>query len=204
MPLDDLEQVASLALVRAAHRYEHHRGKPFGVYATPTIIGEIKHHFRDRLWDLRVPRRVQDLHVALHHHSEILTSRLGRSPTLHELAQAAGATCNDVLEALGASNAFTARSLDTSTTSEGPTLINLVTAPDDTSDQVDARLWVDDLLGRLDPREQAIVRLRYYENMSQLEISQRMGISQMHVSRLLARTLTNLRDDGRLELAALN
>lgn len=193
VPLEDLVQVASLAVVHAAARFDETRGLSFSTYVAPTILGEIKHHFRDRLWDLRVPRRVQDLHVTLNRLVDPLTHTLGRSPTLQELALAARVSSHDVLEALEAGNAFSTRSIDAASDPDGyPSAAHLWPGDDDL-ESVEERLTVSALLAELPPREQLVVRLRFYENMCQREIAERLGISQMHVSRLLARSLEQLR-----------
>ncbi len=194
IPLDDLVQVASLALVQAAHRFDEQRGLAFTAYVAPTIVGEIKHHFRDRLWDLRVPRRVQDLHVTLHTLVDPLTHRLGHTPTVAELAAHAGVSTDEALEALEAGRAFTARSIDAVPAADSLADATPLWPSDDDLQGVEQRLLISSLLTKLPPREQLIVRLRYYDNMSQREIAERLGISQMHVSRLLSRSLETLRD----------
>lgn len=193
VPLEDLVQVASLAVVHAAARFDETLGLSFSTFVAPTILGEIKHHFRDRLWDLRVPRRVQDLHVTLNRLVDPLTHTLGRSPTLQELARAAQVSSHDVLEALEAGHAFSTRSIDAAPDPDGYPSATHLWPVDDELESVEERLTVAALLAELPPREQLVVRLRFYENMSQRQIADRLGISQMHVSRLLARSLEQLR-----------
>lgn len=195
VPLDDLVQVASLGLLKAVERFEPERGHEFSTFATPTIMGELKRHFRDKGWTIRVPRRVQELHVRLNVLVEELTQRLGRSPTIGELATAVGASEEQVLEALEATNAYRAASIDSGVPSESaPTLEAWLGRLDPEATQVENRLLVEGLIATLPPRERLMVELRFFEEMSQSEIAARLGISQMHVSRLLARCLDTLRE----------
>ena len=195
VPLDDLIQVASMGLFNAVERFDPDRGLEFSSYATPTIVGELKRHFRDKGWAVRVPRRVQELHIRLNLLVGELTQRYGRSPTIEELARAARASEEEVLEAMEASRAYRSSSLD-----QG--LVEPAGAETDTPEQgtdadilfrVDDRMMVERLLEALEPREQLMVRLRFFDEMTQGEIGQRLGISQMHVSRLLRRSLDQLR-----------
>ena len=188
---DDLEQVASFGLLRAIDRFEPERGLEFSTFATPTILGELKRHFRDRGWAVRVPRRVQELNLRLNALVADLTHQLGRGPTIGELATAARASEEEVLEAMEAAQAYRAHAIaphpgDDSWTSEpGGDDLALFAAED--------RLVVADLLADLEPRDRLLVQLRFYEEMTQQEIAERLGISQMHVSRLLARCMDALR-----------
>lgn len=189
IPSDDLEQVASFALLRAIDRFEPDRGLEFSTFATPTILGELKRHFRDKGWTVRVPRRVQELHLRLNGIVTDLTQQLGRSPTIDELALAARASTEEVLEAIEAANGYRSEPLDAPgldgrSARHGVDDLALFAAED--------RMWVEDLIGRLPPRSQLIVRLRYYEEMTQQEIAERLGISQVHVSRLLTRSIKEL------------
>jgi RNA polymerase sigma-B factor len=196
--LDDLEQVASLGLLRAIDRFDPARGLEFSTFATPTIMGELKRHFRDKGWAVRVPRRVQELHLLLNTIVAQLTHELGRSPTIAELATAARASEEEVLEAMEAAQAYRSASIDSSPT--GPDGGEVHLGVDDLGlFQAENRLLVEELLAHLGPREQLLLRLRFYEEMTQQQIAERLGVSQMHVSRLLARCLEDLR--RRVEVA---
>lgn len=189
IPLDDLIQVASLGLLNAVERYDPERGIEFSTYATPTIVGELKRHFRDKGWSVRVPRRIQELHLQLHALVGRLTQDLGRSPTIAELARAARTSQEEVLEAMEASNAYRASPLEPTHDPDA----NATGTDDADFFQVENRLLVEHLLRTLPSRERLILMLRYYEEMSQAQIGERLGISQMHVSRLLRRSLDQLR-----------
>ena len=193
VPFDDLVQVASVGLVKAVERFEPERGLEFSTFATPTIIGELKRHFRDKGWSVRVPRRIQELHVRLNGLVTELTQRLGRSPSIPELADAARASEEEVLEALEASQAYRSTSLDQSTDGIQGTLADVLGTEDVGPGHVDNRLVVERLLAALPPREQLMVRLRFFDELTQSEIADRMGISQMHVSRLLRKSFDLMR-----------
>ena len=193
VPFDDLVQVASVGLVKAVERFEPERGLEFSTFATPTIIGELKRHFRDKGWSVRVPRRIQELHVRLHGLVNDLTQRLGRSPSIPELAQAARASEEEVLEALEASYAYRSVSLDEVPAVAGTSLASVLGTHDAGPGRVENELLVERLLAALPPRERLIVRLRFFDELTQSEIADRLGISQMHVSRLLARCLDQMR-----------
>ena len=192
--LDDLEQVASLGLLRAIDRFDPSRGLEFSTFATPTIIGELKRHFRDKGWSVRVPRRVQELHMRLNTTVAELTHQLGRSPTIAELATAARASEEEVLEAMEAAQAYRSHSIDgggrAGEDGDGQEQLGV----DDLGlFQAENRLLVEELLAHLAPRDQLLLRLRFYEEMTQHQIAERLGVSQMHVSRLLAKCLEELR-----------
>lgn len=190
IPLDDLVQVASLGLLNAVERFDPARGTEFSTFATPTIVGELRRHFRDKGWAVRVPRRVQELHLQLHGLVGELTQDLGRSPTIAELARASRTSQEEVLEAMEASQAYRTSPLEPAHDPDA----NMAVEPDTSGlFEVDNRLLVERLLEALPARERLMVRLRYYEEMSQSEIGERLGISQMHVSRLLRRSLDQLR-----------
>ncbi len=193
VPRDDLEQVAALGLVKAVDRFEPDRGVAFSSFATPTIVGELKRHFRDRGWSVRVPRRIQELHVRLNTVVGELTHQLGRSPTIAELAAAAQATEEEVLEAMDAAHAYRSASIDAWASTDQCAGATMDQADDRLFAAVN-RVFVDDLLDHLPPREELIVRMRFYDEMTQSEIATRLGISQMHVSRLLDRCLGQLRE----------
>ena len=201
VPADDLEQVAALGLLKAIDRFEPERGLEFSTFATPTIIGELKRHFRDKGWAVRVPRRVQELHVRLNTLVGELTHQLGRSPTVTELAAAARTSEEEVLEAMEAAQAYRSNSIDTGPSTgsdDGPSSGSLLGGDDLGLFDAENRVFVEDLLRHLPPRDQLMLRLRYFEEMTQSEIAERLGISQMHVSRLLTRCLADLR--RRIEL----
>ncbi|CAN5616142.1 N/A [soil metagenome] len=196
VPLDDLIQVASLGLLKAVERFEPERGLEFSTFATPTIVGELKRHFRDKGWSVRVPRRVQELHVRLNVLVGELTHQLGRSPTIAELAAAARTSEEEVLEAMEAAQAYRSASLDApGSDGEGPGPGASQLGQDDEGlFQVENKILVERLLATLPAREQLMVRLRFYEEMTQSEIAERLDISQMHVSRLLSRCLLQFRE----------
>lgn len=199
VPLDDLVQVASLGLVKAVERFEPERGLEFSTFATPTIVGELKRHFRDKGWSVRVPRRIQELHVEINSLVGTLTHRLGRSPTIEELAQAARTSEEEVLEAMEAAQAYRSTSIDAPGRGEdaGLGLAGRLGDEDENLFAAENKMLVESLIATLPKREQLIMRLRFYEGMTQSQIAERLGISQMHVSRLLARSLGQLR--ARLE-----
>ena len=193
-PLDDLEQVAILGVLKAIERYDPERGTPFGAFAVPTVVGELRRHFRDRGWMVRVPRRVQDLHLRIGSVVSELSQRLGRSPTPREIADAAGVRVEDVLEALDAGNRYRPNSLDVAAT--GVDADSRLGLADSELGSVDDRATLLQLLRRLPEREQRVMYMRYFEDMTQAEIADAIGVSQMHVSRLLTRSLDLLnRDD---------
>jgi RNA polymerase sigma-B factor len=193
VPLDDLTQVASLGLLKAIERFEPERGLEFSTFATPTIVGELKRHFRDKGWAVRVPRRVQELHVRINTIVRDLTHRLGRSPTIREVAQEARSSEEEILEAMEAAQAYRSSSLDAPSRDGWGEPGSALGELDVDLFHVEDRVLVERLIEGLEPREQLMVRLRFFEEMTQSQIAARLGISQMHVSRLLARCLDALR-----------
>jgi RNA polymerase sigma-B factor len=194
-PLDDLTQVATIGLIKSVDRFDPERGVEFSTYATPTIVGEIKRHFRDKGWAVRVPRRLQELRLALTTATSELSQRHGRSPTVHELAEHLGISEEEVLEGLESANAYSTLSLDVpDTDDESPAVADTLGAEDDALEGVEYRESLKPLLAQLPQREQRILVLRFFRNMTQSQIASEVGISQMHVSRLLARTLAQLRE----------
>lgn len=194
-PLDDLTQVATIGLIKSVDRFDVDRGVEFSTYATPTVVGEIKRHFRDKGWAVRVPRRLQELRLALTTATGELSQRHGRAPTVHELAEHLKITEEEVLEGLESANAYSTLSLDVpDTDDESPAVADTLGAEDDALEGVEYRESLKPLLEQLPPREKKILLLRFFGNMTQSQIAQEVGISQMHVSRLLARTLAQLRD----------
>jgi RNA polymerase sigma-B factor len=190
--MDDLEQVAALGLVKAIERFDLERDVRFTTFAVPTIAGEIKRHFRDRGWMIRVPRDVQELSARLSIARDRLTRELGRSPTVPELANAAHAGVEQVLEALGAADAYRALSLD-EPLGDGLEALDAIGGDDDGFERVEQRYLLRSGLTHLPPREREILHLRFYEGLTQREIADRVGVSQMHVSRLIRRSIESLR-----------
>jgi RNA polymerase sigma-B factor len=197
-PLDDLVQVASTGLIKAVDRFEPERGLEFSTYATHTIVGELKRHFRDKGWAVRVPRRMQELHLRLTTLVSTLNQDLGRSPTIPEIAQAAGVSEEEVLEAMEAGQAYRFTSLDAPVGGEdsGGSLATSIGEEDESMVDVEHRVALSPLIAKLPARQQKILHLRFFEGLTQSEIASRLGISQMHVSRLLARSLAQLRAEA--------
>ncbi|HVL83725.1 MAG TPA: SigB/SigF/SigG family RNA polymerase sigma factor [Pseudonocardia sp.] len=195
-PLDDLVQVATVGLINAVDRFSPERGSDFFSFAVPTISGEVRRHFRDQGWSMRVPRRLKDLHVSINGVVSELAQQLGRAPKPSEIADRLGVPVADVLEGLEAAEAYRSSSLDEMLSSEqgSATVGELVGEADAELDRVDSRQALRPILAELAPRERTIVLLRFFGNMTQTQIADRVGISQMHVSRLLAQTLDRLRD----------
>jgi len=194
--LDDLTQVATIGLIKSIDRFDLSRGVEFSTYATPTIVGEIKRHFRDKGWAVRVPRRLQELKLALTKAISDLAQRLGRAPTVAELAAHLQMSEEEVLEGLESANAYSTVSLDApdSGDDDAPAVAESLGMLDDALEGVEYRESLKPLLERLPPREKRILLLRFFGNMTQSQIAIELGISQMHVSRLLARTLAQLRE----------
>ncbi len=194
-PLDDLTQVATIGLIKSVDRFDPERGVEFSTYATPTIVGEIKRHFRDKGWAIRVPRRLQELKLSLTKATSELSQTLGRSPTVSEIAAHLQMTEEEVLEGLESANAYSAVSLDApdSGDDEAPAVADTLGVQDESLEGVEYRESLKPLLEKLPPREKRILLLRFFGNMTQSQIAAELGISQMHVSRLLARTLAQLR-----------
>ena len=193
-PLDDLVQVASLGLLKAVDRFDPERGLEFSTYATPTIVGELKRHFRDKGWAVRVPRRVQELHLRLGSVVSTLSQELGRSPTIGEIAHAAAVSEEEVLEAIEAGHAYRFTSLDAPAGGdEDASLSSQLGSEDQNLIDSEHRVTLSPLIAQFPARERTILHLRFFEGLTQSEIAGRLGISQMHVSRLLARSLAQLR-----------
>jgi len=194
--LDDLVQVATIGLIKSIDRFDLDRGVEFSTYATPTIVGEIKRHFRDKGWAVRVPRRLQELKLALTKAVSDLAQREGRAPTVSELAEHLGMSEEEVLEGLESANAYSTVSLDApdSGDEDAPAVADSLGIVDDALEGVEYRESLKPLLEQLPAREKKILLLRFFGNMTQSQIAAELGISQMHVSRLLARTLSQLRE----------
>jgi RNA polymerase sigma-B factor len=194
--LDDLTQVATIGLIKSIDRFDLERGVEFSTYATPTIVGEIKRHFRDKGWAVRVPRRLQELKLSLTKAVGELAQREGRAPTVSELAAHLQMSEEEVLEGLESANAYSTVSLDApdSGDEDAPAVADSLGMIDEALEGVEYRESLKPLLERLPPREKKILLLRFFGNMTQSQIAAELGISQMHVSRLLARTLAQLRE----------
>ncbi len=189
---DDLVQVASLALVRAAERFDPERGIMFSTFAAASIVGELKRHFRDRGWAVRAPRRLQELLLEIGSTVERLSQELGRAPTVPELAEAINASEADILEALEAGQSYRASSLDAPLV-EGQTMADSLGSDDEGFNRVDHRSALSKAMESLSARDRTIVNLRFIEGLSQSQIATQLGVSQMQVSRLLAACLRQLR-----------
>ena len=196
-PLEDLVQVAQVGLINAVDRYDPSRGIEFSTFATPTIVGEIRRHFRDKLWSVHVPRRLRELNRALMQSVDTLSQRLGRSPTISELAEESGVPFDVVLEALEAGRAYTPASLDADRGEEedgrAGALAEALGHEDAEIERIEDRTTIEWALERLTDREREIVVLRFTEQLSQSEIARRLGVSQMHVSRLQRAAIDRLR-----------
>jgi RNA polymerase sigma-B factor len=194
-PVDDLVQVASLGLLKAIDRYDPERGTNFVSYATPTILGELKRHFRDKGWAVHVPRDLQERALAVTRCRESLAKQIGRSPTVREVAADLGWDSERVLEATATAADYSAASLDAPLAQEEPgtaTLIDTVGADDHHFSLVEERASIAGSWGELSDLEQCVVRLRVVDDLTQREIGDRVGYSQMHVSRVLRRALDRL------------
>jgi len=194
-PQDDLNQVANLGLLKSVDGYDPGRGAAFTSYAIPMIVGELKRHFRDKGWDVRVPRRLQELRLEISKVSGDLAQRLGRSPTVADLAEHLGVGEEEIIEGLESGHAYRALSINAPAGSEehGAEFADLLGGPDRDLEAVDDRESLRPLIAQLPVREQHIIAMRFFGNMTQTQIAERLGISQMHVSRLLAHALAFLR-----------
>jgi RNA polymerase sigma-B factor len=193
-PTDDLVQTATIGLIKAVDKFDPSFGVDFAGYAIPTIIGEIKRHFRDRTWSIRVPRRLQELRLSITAANSTLTHTLGRSPTVADIAVHLGVTEEEVLEGLEGARAYNATSLSTPIGAEGSTELGETLGGEDREYELaEIRVALGPALASLDEREQKILTLRFYGNLTQSQIAEQIGISQMHVSRLLTKALVKLR-----------
>ncbi len=190
---DDLHQAALLGLLHAIDRYDPTRNIQFTTFAWATISGELKRHFRDRTWGMRVPRRVQELYLMTAEATDFLTNTLGRSPTVAEIAAHIGFDEDDVIEALEARSAYRVASIDAPIGSESDDGTRQISDDERGYGVVEQRSQLADLTSRLQPRERQIIHLRFNEELTQAEIAERIGVSQMHVSRLLSVSLAKLR-----------
>jgi RNA polymerase sigma-B factor len=195
-PHDDLVQVARVGLVNAVIRFNVEAGSDFVSFAVPTIMGEVRRHFRDNSWSVKVPRRLKELHLQLGAATAELSQRLGRAPTPTELAELLDMDRDEVVEGLVAGSSYNTLSIDSggSGNEDAPAIADTLGDVDATLDQIENREALRPLLDSLPDRERAVVVLRFFESLTQTQIAERIGVSQMHVSRLLARALTRLRD----------
>ena len=196
-PLDDLIQVGYLGLLKAIDRFDPERGLEFTTYATPTILGEIKRHFRDKGWSVRVPRRLQELSAKVNQATDTLTTPLQRSPTIDEIADYLDASVDEVLEAMESSSAYSSVPLEGTGSSENddaPSIIDRYATEDSELALTDDRLIIEEALEGFSPREREVIELRFLKGMTQIEIAEKLGISQVQVSRLLRRTLKKIQD----------
>jgi RNA polymerase sigma-B factor len=195
-PFEDLVQVGTIGLIKSIDRFDLDRGVEFSTYATPTIIGEIKRYFRDKGWAIRVPRRLQELRMQIGATTAELTQTLGRSPTPRELAEAIGCSVEDIVEGIESSNAYATLSLDATDDGgedTGVSMLEMMGLDDEGLEHIEIRESIKPLLETLPAREKRILLLRFFKNKTQSEIAAEIGVSQMHVSRLLSRTLDQLR-----------
>jgi RNA polymerase sigma-B factor len=195
-PFEDLVQVGTIGLIKAVDRFDTERGVEFSTYATPTILGEIKRHFRDKGWAIRVPRRLQELRMSIGSVTGEMSQQLGRSPTPQEIAERLGLGIEEVLEGLESANAYATLSIDAGDDGEDGlgSMVATLGSTDEALDHVELRESIRPLIDQLPPRERQILLLRFFLQMTQSQIAREVGISQMHVSRLLTRTLAELRD----------
>ena len=195
-PLDDLIQVGSIGLIKAIDRFDPSRGLEFTTFATPTITGEIKRHFRDKGWSVRVPRRLQELSKKVNTMTDQLTVELKRSPTVDEIAERLDVTVDDVLEAMESSGAYSSVPLEAGGSEEedAPSVIDRYATEDKELESLDDRMVIEETIRSFSPREQEVIRMRFVENLTQVEIARRLGVSQVQVSRFLRRTLKKVRD----------
>jgi RNA polymerase sigma-B factor len=195
-PLDDLTQVANLGLIKSVDGYDVSRGAAFTSYAIPMIVGELKRHFRDKGWDVRVPRRLQELRLEITKATSDLSQQLGRSPTVTDIATHLGVTDEDVIEGLDSGHAYRALSIHAPMAGEEATteLADLLGDVDPDMQGVEDRESLRPLIAQLPKREQRIIAMRFFGNMTQSQIAAELGISQMHVSRLLSHALGVLRE----------
>lgn len=196
-PLDDLVQVGYLGLLKAIDRFDPDRGLEFTTYATPTILGEIKRHFRDKGWSVRIPRRLQELSAKVNQATDTLTSQFQRSPTIQEIADYLDASVDEVLEAMESSSAYSSVPLEGTGSSENddaPSVIDRYGSEDNELAFTDDRLVIEEALKGFSPREREVIELRFLKGMTQIEIAEQLGISQVQVSRLLRRTLKKIQD----------
>ena len=195
-PLEDIEQVGAIGLLKAIDRFELEREVSLATYATPNVVGEIKRHFRDKGWAIRVPRALQELNARMSTTIERLTSRLGRSPSISEMAAELGVTPEEVLEALEVGSAYSTLSLSAGPSGEDDgDPLESIGEEDSNFERSEHRASLEPALDRLPSREREILRMRFEEGLPQTQIAERVGLSQMHVSRLIRKSLSVMRDE---------
>jgi RNA polymerase sigma-B factor len=199
IPLEDLVQVGMIGLINAVDRFDPERGIKFSTFATPTIVGEIRRHFRDKGWSVKVPRRLQELNLATSRAVDDLSGRLKRPPTVQEVAELIGASIEETLEAMELGNAYDTVSLDTPIAGGGGesgqlSLSEFLGEEDSSLRRLEDFGDLKAAMAKLEPRERAIIYYRYFKELSQSQVADRLGISQMHVSRLQQRALRRLKE----------
>jgi RNA polymerase sigma-B factor len=195
-PLEDIEQVGSIGLIKAIDRFDLEREVSLATYATPNVVGEIKRHFRDKGWAIRVPRSLQELNAKMSGQIDDLTARLGRSPSVAEIAEALGTSTEEVLEALEVGSAYSTLSLDAGPGGDDESdPMEAIGSEDEEFDRSEDRATLAPALDRLPDREREILRMRFEEGLPQTQIAERVGLSQMHVSRLIRRSLATMREE---------
>ena len=195
--LDDLIQVGTIGLIKAIDRFDPDRGLEFTTYATPTIMGEIKRHFRDKGWSVRVPRRLQELSAKVNQATDDLTNQLQRSPSVAEIAESLGVSVDEVLEAMESSSAYSSVPLEgggSSDDDEAPSVIDHYATEDADLASSDDHIVLEEAIADFSPRERDVIRMRFADGLTQVEIAERLGVSQVQVSRLLRRTLRRIQD----------
>lgn len=196
-PLDDLIQVGTIGLIKAIDRFDPSRGLEFTTYATPTIMGEIKRHFRDKGWTIRVPRRLQELSAKVNTVTDELTAELQRSPSIDEIAARLGTTPDEVLEAMESSSAYSSVPLEGQGGTEeddAPAVIDRYASVDNNLEASDDRMILEDVISEFPEADQQAIRMRYLDGMTQVEIAKKLGISQVQVSRMLRRALRRIQE----------
>lgn len=197
--LDDLVQVATLGLIKAIDRFDISRGLEFTTFVTPTILGEIKRHFRDRGWSVRVPRRLQELSAKVNTTTDKLTEKLQRSPSVEEIARELGVSVDEVLEAMESAHAYSAVSLDMPQDSDddsaqAPSVLDKYISVDEDLEGTDDRIVLEEAIAEFSEREQTIIKMRFLEGYTQVEIAKKLDISQVQVSRILRKTLMKIQE----------
>ena len=196
-PIEDLMQVGTIGLIKAIDRFDPARGLEFTTFATPTIMGEIKRHFRDKGWSVRVPRRLQELSAKVNQTTDDLTRELQRPPSVAEVAERLGASVDEVLEAMESSSAYSSVPLEgagQNADDDAPSVIDHYATEDDDLAASDDRIVIEDAMSEFTPREQEIVNMRFQQGMTQVEIAQKLGISQVQVSRMLRKVLKQVQE----------
>jgi RNA polymerase sigma-B factor len=194
--LDDIEQVGAIGLIKAIDRFEMDRDVALTTYATPNVVGEIKRHFRDKGWAIRIPRGLQELNARMSSTIERLTAELGRSPSIAEIAQKLETTPEQVLEALEAGSAYAPVSLSAGPGAEGELdPMETIGTEDDNFERTEQRASLEPALEMLPSREREILRMRFEDGLTQTQIAEQIGVSQMHVSRLIRKSLARMRQE---------